>query len=121
MQALILLSHGSRRPSSNAEMIQLAESLARDCAPFDRVTCAFQQFATPAFEHAVEALVEDGISAIVVYPLFLAAGSHVLEDVPALIDQARRKFPNVIFTTMPHLGQTPTLAQFLMSQARTYV
>lgn len=121
MKALILLSHGSRRPESNAEMEALgAQIQALPANPFAHVACAFQQFAEPGFEQTVEDLIDRGVSNIVVLPLFLASGSHVLVDVPSMIKAARAQHPRVSMTVMPHLGQTLGLARFLLDQANGY-
>ncbi len=66
---------------------------------------------------ALDDVVADGATAVVIYPVFLAAGSHVRHDVPQLIDQARNKYPHIAITTLPHLGDTPELAAFLLKQA----
>ena len=118
MKALILLSHGSRRKESNEEMQQLARSVAAlDGHSFGRVVCAFQQFARPSFHEILDDVVAQGASDIVVFPLFLAAGNHVLVDVPDMIARARARHPAATITVTPHLGQTPDLASFLMAQA----
>lgn len=122
MKALILLSHGSRRRESNEEMKQLARAVADVTGqPFHRVVCAFQQFGQPGFEAVLADLAEAGASHVVVYPLFLASGNHVLEDVPALMSQARATYPAISFAVMPHLGQSPDMAAFLMDQAMRHV
>lgn len=121
LKALILLSHGSRRKESTDEMIRLAASVAGAAhQPFARVACAFQQFATPSFQQALDDIVSEGATEIVVFPLFLAAGSHVLVDVPEMIAAARTAHPGVTITIMPHLGQMPPLAFFLTEQAARY-
>ena len=121
MNALILLSHGSRRPESNEEMIALAEKMAAiDRQPFSHVSCAFQQFAQPAFDEAIADLVARGVTQVVVLPLFLAAGNHVLVDVPEMIDQARLRHSTTTIALAPHLGKTPELAFFLMQQAQRH-
>jgi hypothetical protein len=118
LKALILLSHGSRRRESTDEMIRLAEAVAgAEHQPFDRVACAFQQFAAPSFQQALDDIVSEGATEVVVFPLFLAAGSHVLVDVPEMIAAARSAHPGVNITILPHLGQMPQLAFFLTEQA----
>ena len=118
MKALILLSHGSRRLESNDEMVSLAGQIdAQPDNPYDRVACAFQQFADPSFDKTVDQLVSEGITAFDVLPLFLAAGSHVLVDVPRMIAGAKHRYPQIRITVAPHLGQTPTFARFLLDQA----
>ena len=121
MKALILLSHGSRRPESNAEMESLASRIRTlpDNA-FSHVTCAFQQFAEPDFQKTIEDLIDKGVKNIVVMPLFLASGSHVSVDVPEMIESAREKHPDVSITVTPHLGQLKDLAQFLLNGAAGY-
>jgi len=121
MKALILLSHGSRRPESNAEMQALGSQIhVLPDNPFAHVACAFQQFAEPGFKQTVEDLIDRGVTNIVVLPLFLASGSHVLFDVPEMIEAARAQHPRVSMTVMPHLGQTQGLARFLLDQANGY-
>ncbi len=118
MKALIVLSHGSRRRESNREMIALAEKMAAVAnQPFAHVSCAFQQFAPPAFEETIADLVARGATQVVVLPLFLAAGNHVLVDVPEMINKARLQHPTITISLAPHLGKTPELASFLMVQA----
>lgn len=118
MKALILLSHGSRRQESNDEMLQLAQAVAGiQGSPFARVVCAFQQFGRPDFKETLGQLVDQGVKEVIVFPLFLAAGSHVREDVPALMDEARAAYPGLQISVMPHLGQTSGMADFLLDQA----
>ncbi len=118
MKALILLSHGSRRKESNDEMISLANRLNRlPDHPFKKISCAFQQFARPSFQDSLAAMVAQGAAEIVVFPLFLACGNHVLIDVPEMMQAARTEFPHLSITVMPHLGQVPGFADFLIRQA----
>ena len=115
MASLILLSHGSRRPSSNEEMIALAESVAGlEGNAFDQVRCAFQQFAEPTFEKVVSELVKENVNRIIVFPLFLSSGSHVLEDVPELVESTRALYPHLEVTVTAHLGGTNDFADFLL-------
>ncbi len=115
MTSLILLSHGSRKPSSNMEMITLAESMAGlKGNPFDQVRCAFQQFAEPTFEKVVSELVKENVNRIIVFPLFLSSGSHVQEDVPELVESTKAKYPHLELTVTTHLGGTKNFADFLL-------
>ena len=115
MTSLVLLSHGSRRAVSNEEMMALAEAVeGREDNPFDPVRCAFQQFAEPTFETVVEALVQENVERIVVFPLFLSSGSHVLEDVPELVKGIKRRFPQLEITVTAHLGGTKNFADYLL-------
>ena len=115
MESLILLSHGSRREASNREMMALADAMSElKDNPFGQVRCAFQQFAEPTFETVVEELVHEKIDRIVVFPLFLSSGSHVLEDVPELVSEIKKKFPQLEIKLTTHLGGMRNLAGFLL-------
>ncbi len=115
MTSLILLSHGSRRDSSNQEMIALAEAVAAlEDNPFEQIRCAFQQFTEPSFESVVEELVKEKSDRIVVFPLFLSSGSHVLEDVPELVEAIKCRYPQLDVTVTAHLGKTTNFAGFLL-------
>lgn len=122
VKALILLSHGSHRRESTEEMLGLAEAVAalRD-QPFDLVACAFQQFTRPTLDETVNDLVGRGVTQLVVFPLFLAAGSHVAVDVPQMIERARQRYPEVSIAVTPHLGRISDLASFLLEQASRHV
>lgn len=122
MKALILLSHGSRRRESTEEMMGLAEAVSALAGqPFDHVACAFQQFTPPTLDETVDDLVGRGITHLVVFPLFLAAGSHVTVDVPEMIERARQRHPQVAIAVTPHLGRITDLASFLLEQASRHI
>lgn len=115
MTSLILLSHGSRRAPSNTEMMTLAEAVAGlEGNPFEQVRCAFQQFAEPSFERVVGELAEEKVERIVIFPLFLSSGSHVQEDVPEMVEAAKRRYPQLELILTAHLGGTDDFAGFLL-------
>jgi sirohydrochlorin ferrochelatase len=122
LNALILLSHGSRRRESNDEMLDLTRAVSdADGSSFDHVTCAFQQFARPTLDDAVDDLVGLGATTVVVFPLFLAAGSHVRDDVPAMVRRVGRKHPDVTIRVAPHLGRIAALAPLLLKEAIRHI
>jgi sirohydrochlorin ferrochelatase len=58
---------------------------------------------------------------LVVLPVFLLPGVHVMEDVPAALEEARRSLPpSVQFHLTPHLGSHSGLQQLLVQQQRAY-
>ncbi|MFC1889653.1 sirohydrochlorin chelatase [Thermodesulfobacteriota bacterium] len=69
-----------------------------------RLRCAFLQFTTPGFQAVVDGLAAEGVTRIVVFPHFIAAGSHVIRDIPALIEKAAEGNPGIEFRLTPHLG-----------------
>lgn len=105
MKALLIIAHGSRKKESNDEVVKLAEVLDRsDASGFGKVLCAFNQFSTPSAEQQIGVLAGLGATHITILPYFIAGGSHVTEDIPQLVDEARRNHPGISFTVTAHLG-----------------
>ena len=122
MQALILLSHGSRQAAANQEMVALAQRMAALKDPsFSEIQYAFQQFAEPAFETVIEDLAKRGFQHVVVCPLFLSSGNHVRVDLPAMIAQATSRYPGMQISTTPHLGGFNGLDRFLLDAILPHV
>lgn len=110
MRALLLAAHGSRREASNQEVRAFAVELAgRLKGSFDRVECAFLELASPAIDEAVERLYAEGVTEVLVYPYFLAAGRHVASDIPEIIGELERRLPSLEITLAPYLGADPEL------------
>ncbi|MDJ0782416.1 MAG: CbiX/SirB N-terminal domain-containing protein [Desulfosarcinaceae bacterium] len=115
MKALLIAVHGSRRPSANAEMAALAESIARIAHDrFDTVRCGFLQLTEPQIPDVIATLVEEGAEEIVLFPFFIAAGSHVLSDIPAIVAAASATHSGVRFRVGPHLGACKGIDRFIL-------
>ena len=84
MKSLLVIAHGSRRESSNDEVRQLVKTISNQPdSGFDDVSAAFLELAEPSIPDGLEACIEQGGKEIIVFPYFLAAGRHVVEDIPA--------------------------------------
>lgn len=118
MKYLLLVAHGSRRHESNSEVSRLTATL-RDLAGdrFDGIEHAFLEIAEPAIPDAIEACVQAGACEIVVLPYFLAAGRHVQDDIPVLVEQKQDEHPGVCIRITPHLGTTDRLPEILLNLA----
>lgn len=119
MKALLIVAHGSRKKESNDEIAHLSEKI-RTKAPdsFDLVSYAFIQFATPLVPDVIDQLVEDGAKEMIVMPFFIAAGSHVAQDIPQFIDKARKKYPDVTFSLTRHLGKFEGIIDLILSEVK---
>ncbi len=53
-----------------------------------------------------------------VVPLFLLAGVHVMDDIPAEVEQARQGLPDLTVELCPHLGSHPGIEGLLRHQLR---
>ncbi|NNJ70631.1 MAG: CbiX/SirB N-terminal domain-containing protein [Kiritimatiellales bacterium] len=117
MKALLIVAHGSRRKESNDEVRRLALRIKENAGPaFDLVTSAFLEISSPLIDSAVADLVEDGATEIKIFPYFLAAGTHVVNDIPRIIDEDCQKYPDVHFEILPHLGALQGISTLILNQ-----
>jgi len=117
MKALLVVAHGSRREASNEEVRALVQRMARQPGPFDRLEAAFLELAEPSIPEGIRRLVEAGAEEVVVVPYFLSAGRHVSQDIPRLVEAARRAHPVSAIRLAPHLGSADGVAGLLMALA----
>ena len=87
-EGIVLLGHGSKDPEWSQPFEKIAVSLGKR-APAVAVALAYLEHG-PSLEEAVAALAAKGAMSVRVVPLFLGAGGHVKEDLPKLVELARR-------------------------------
>lgn len=117
MRALLIVAHGSRRKESNDEVRRLATRILENAGPaFTTVTCAFLEISSPQIDSAVADLVDAGADEIKVFPYFLAAGTHVVNDIPEQIKEAEQTYPAVTFEILPHLGALQGISTLILNK-----
>lgn len=112
---VLLIGHGSREPSSNAEFEAIA-SAYRLARPELRVETAYVELARPLLAEALAALAAE-VPQITVVPVFLFAAGHVKNDVPLAIAEARSAYPRCRINAAPALGVHPELAELAFRRA----
>jgi sirohydrochlorin cobaltochelatase len=103
---LVLFGHGARDPRWADTIHAIADRIGA-LAPGVPVQAAFLEFMSPDLAGAVDALVAQGVDAIVVAPVFLAAGGHVLRDLPARLAEIAARHPGLSVRVEPALGGLP--------------
>lgn len=118
MTALLIVAHGSRKQESNQEVMSLATELEKIAGNhYCCVQHAFIQFGNPLFQARVEELVKMGVREIKVLPYFIAAGSHVRQDIPELLQMVENTYPDIRFRLMKHLGGFSGIAKFILDES----
>lgn len=118
MTSLLIIAHGSRRAASNDEVRQLAERVRSQAgAAYETVETAFLELAEPSIPDGLAALAAGGATEIVAFPYFLAAGTHVAQDIPEAIAEFTREHPSVKVRLTPHLGASATLPDAILGVA----
>ncbi len=118
MNALLLVAHGSRRPQSNNEVLLLTQKLKNHCSQqYPIIHGAFLELADPTIPDGIQQCITDGATTVVVLPYFLNSGSHVTQDVPAIIETAQSSYPMIDIKLAQHLGASEMMLELLISSA----
>ena len=113
-EAVLLVGHGSRREKSNEQVRTLAADLEeRLGVPVD---AGFLELAEPAIDEAIAGLAAT-VSTVTTVQLSLFAASHVKNDVPLAVEQARETHDGTTINNGAHLGVHPALVDLLDDRA----
>jgi sirohydrochlorin ferrochelatase len=117
---LLIVAHGSRRLASNEEVRRLAVRVRDLRSPgIDHVESAFLELAEPDIPAGLDRCVALGAREIVLFPYFLAAGTHVAEDIPEAVAAFRARHPDVAVRVTGHLGASKALPRAILEVAAT--
>ena len=114
VDGLILIDHGSRRPSSNLVVERMAELLASRLPLL--VEPAHMELAEPDMATAYRRCVEAGARRIAIAPFFLAPGRHWDEDLPRLATAAAAEHPGTSVLVAAPLGVHDLLCDVLLAR-----
>lgn len=119
--ALLIVAHGSTLPKSNQEVQRLVDEVRKISKDhFLHVDLGFLELADPKISQSIDNLVEKGATTIKIFPYFLAAGSHVSADVPAIIKKKQDQFDGqgggIKIELLDHLGIAKDMPDFLVKQ-----
>ncbi len=118
MKALLLIAHGSRLKQSNDEVVLLAEKLKQNCSEeYPIVHAGFLELAEPMIPESIKKCINDGATSIIVLPYFLNSGRHVIEDIPAIVNETKANYPDVEIKIAPHLGDSQLMINILITSA----
>ena len=107
---VVVLAHGSKVKSGNEGLFRIVEML-RAMEKWDMVEACFLQLAKPGLTEAVEDIIGRGANRVVVMPLLLFSGNHVMKDIPEEIEKEKQKFSEVEFYYAKSIGADERIAQ----------
>ena len=108
MKAILLVSHGSRSPKTKEEISILVDDL-RHRLPGMIVEFAFLEIEPPSIPEGIDQCVSQGALEVIVTLNFLNAGRHVNEDIPSIVRDAQKKYPQIKFVISKPVGQHPQI------------
>ena len=114
LPGIILMAHGSSLHTWHESVDRLVSELAV-AGQFSQA--AYLEPARPTFAEVVEQAVAAGVEEIAVVPYFLAQGTHVVNDIPELIQAARARYPHLRIEISFCLEGHPALRTAVLSRA----
>lgn len=116
LRGIILFAHGSRDPLWRLPMQAVARrSMQLD--PQALVRCAFLELTEPDLPSCTAELVQAGVQAITIVPMFLGVGKHAREDLPVIVSTLVQTYPEVTFQLQPAIGEEARVVDLLAQLA----
>ncbi len=115
MEALIVVAHGSKVKSSNDEIIDIVSKIKNNVNENILVFHAFLELSEPSIFMAINKAIAENCKVIKIFPYFLAAGKHVLEDIPCEIKKFKKQYPQIEFVILPHIGKCTGIENMIIS------
>lgn len=102
MKAVLFVGHGSRLEAGNQEVSTFIEKMMPSMDVNLLIETCFLEFASPNIAQGIDNCVNRGATEISVIPIILLHAGHSKLHIPAEIEEARSKYPDIYFT----YGQT---------------
>ncbi|HCS53041.1 CbiX/SirB N-terminal domain-containing protein [Rubinisphaera sp.] len=113
--AILLIAHGSRRQQANDDLFKLAD-MVRKARPDSVIESSFLELTEPTIPQGAEKCVASGATRVLMFPYFLSAGTHVVDDLEEFRHNFAEKWPNVEFKVCPHLGLHPLMVEIVFDR-----
>ena len=111
---LLLAGHGSRNAEGNREIEKFAKEW-RERHPGWRIEVCFIEHADVLLNDGLDRAAQ-GAQRVVLVPFILNAAGHVKMELPAAVDAARSRHPQVEFVVTRHLGMGREILVVLQGQ-----
>jgi sirohydrochlorin cobaltochelatase len=120
MRGIVLFAHGSRDPDW-AEPFRRVVQRVQSSRPEYPIALAYLEHMSPSLEEAITGLIDEGASAITVFPLFMAQGGHLKQDLPRIVGAIRGSHPHVPICLETAVGDVPevldAIAAWILARA----
>jgi len=113
----VIIAHGSKEPRANEAFQEFLEKF-RKAYSGRQVFGAFLELSKPGIPEAIEQAAGSGAREIFIIPLMLFPGRHVRQDIPAFIEDAKMKHPEIDFHYGGPLADHPAMLDLLDRKAQ---
>jgi sirohydrochlorin cobaltochelatase len=108
MRGIVLFAHGARDPQWARPFEEIRERV-RASRPEYPIEVAYLELMSPTLEEAIQSVVNEGAPAVTVFPLFMAQGGHLKQDLPKILDAIRANHPRIPIALESAIGEVPEI------------
>jgi sirohydrochlorin ferrochelatase len=117
MRSILIIDHGSMRAEANHMLSCVANLLQQMVGSDVIVRFAHMELAEPSIPRGFAECVQAGATEIIAFPYMLSPGKHVTRDIPRLVEEAAREFPQVTYRVTDAFGVNEKLAELIAFRA----
>ena len=110
MRGIVLFAHGARDPQW-AEPFAAIRERVRAARPEYPIEVAYLEIMSPTLEEAIASVINEGAPTVTVFPLFMAQGGHLKQDLPRILDAIRANHPHIPISLEPPIGEVPEILE----------
>jgi len=109
MEKIIIIAHGSPKKEVN-NLDSMVEELAIVLGKkVEDIKYAYLKYGSPSVDEAITECVKEGAKRIIIHPFFLSSGSHVSFDIPKIIENIKKLYPQLEVLCTKPLGKSKKL------------
>ena len=108
MRGIVLFAHGARDPEWARPFESILDAVRKQ-RPEYPIALAYLEAMTPTLEEGIAAVIDEGASAVTVFPLFMAQGGHLKHDLPRILEAIRESYPHVPISLETAIGDVPEI------------
>lgn len=118
LRAVLFVGHGSKDAEGNEEVRKFVDSLSPKLEGIDVgiVEACFLEFELPTIAQGIDTCVQKGATQVILIPIILLPAGHSKIHIPASIDKAKEKYPNVQFSYGRPIGIHEKTIEILFSR-----
>ena len=117
MKGILIVDHGSQKREANEMLGSVADLIQRMAGPDVIVRYAHMELAQPDIAAGFSSCVQSGATDVTVFPYMLSPGRHSTADIPRMVANVAKTFPNVSFSVTPAFGLHEKLAEVVLERA----
>jgi sirohydrochlorin cobaltochelatase len=117
MKGILIVDHGSVRAEANDMLRCMANLIQTMAGPDVVVRYAHMELAEPDIASGFTDCVQAGATDVTVFPYMLSPGRHSTTDIPRMVSNTAKAFPQVAFNVTPAFGVHEKLAELVLERA----